>query len=1153
VRKEDALKKFVDLLKNRLFISFLGIVLLCVLIYFAGAELGYRNYRPLATALARWLTIVLVVVTWLALVAWRRRRAFMTNALLWTGLAARSNTASEQASKDDLEKIRAKGEEAFALLRKMRVKRSGGAVYARELPWYIMIGAPGVGKTTALLNAGLNFPLAARLGTAEIKGVAGTRNVDWFITDEAVLIDTAGRFLTQDSSREVDSATWMGFLDLLKRQRPQRPINGVLLSISAADLQQLSSADRRAQAEDTRQRLEELHRAFSLRLPVYVLITKCDLLAGFTQFYADMGKEELAQVWGTTFELSADAHESDVLPLLPAELAALEGRLSERMLSRLREERDTSRRALIQAFPQQFSLLCGSLLEYVQDVFAYPISESTRVRGVYFTSGTQEGTPLDRVMNALAKSMGLNASALPAHAEEGKAFFITRLLREVIYKEEDLAGANLRVQRRHALLQRFAYASAILATASVIGYWALSFIRDRTYLSTAEHATAALEEKVRTLPAQPDLHTLLPVLDAARNMPGGVEQRIKSSSHSWGLGLDQSGKLEKASIDIYHRLLHSAWLRFIAHQMESGLQSEGDDLQLYELLKAYLILTGNAPAGKVDKDFARLYADKQAASVSSDMRPSFISHTIELFTTPARDRSATIDNDLVEKTRAKLIDPQPAVRLYRLTKTHALTRPLLQAEYSPTQEDHLAGQVLARKSGLPINKGIPQFFTLKGHAALKAALADIVKSQVDDAWVLNETTAHSPANMANLQAAVSDLYYSEYIRTWRGLLADYTVAPLGDTRQALQRLGLLAGRDSPLRKLTLVAAEQTTLTKPNGKDAKEALAAITTPVDKEFEPLHRLVSAENGKSQLDALLETLNGAHQAMGTVKEKVARGDQVQPEDVQAFAALRDQAPMQPLPIRSVLEAVAAEAGRVSRVGNYAIFDEDWRSQVWSDCRQKIMGRYPFDPDSSQDVQLSDFSRLFGPGGAIDKFVERLDAYIYRDGRILRARASNQFGLSISPGTLAALQQAEEIREAYFSNGQSPSVSFSLTPVSMDPSIRLFTFDWGDVDNKLTFENGKPRIRQSISWPPEKGREVARIEVAPAGPQGGGSTRPGPWALWKLMGSAQVKRVANRNEYSAAFVFDGRRVQLTIQPDAEKNPFSTTSLKYFRCPEHL
>ncbi len=40
-----------------------------------------------------------------------------------------------------------------------------------------------------------------------------------------------------------------------------------------------------------------------MRVPVYVLFTKADLVAGFVEFFDSLGKEEREQVWGVTLPL----------------------------------------------------------------------------------------------------------------------------------------------------------------------------------------------------------------------------------------------------------------------------------------------------------------------------------------------------------------------------------------------------------------------------------------------------------------------------------------------------------------------------------------------------------------------------------------------------------------------------------------------------------------------------------------------------------------------------------------------------------------------------------------------------------------------------------------------------------------------------------
>ena len=159
----------------------------------------------------------------------------------------------------------------------LKRRKLGGRRFLREMPWYVIIGPPAAGKTTALRQSGLDFPFDL---TDDLHGVGGTRNCDWFFTEDAVLIDTAGRYVLQESQPEVDAAEWLGFLDLLKKHRGRRALNGVIVAIPV-DILAEGDAAIRAHGREIRKRLAELDTRLEIRLPVYLLVTKADLIKGF--------------------------------------------------------------------------------------------------------------------------------------------------------------------------------------------------------------------------------------------------------------------------------------------------------------------------------------------------------------------------------------------------------------------------------------------------------------------------------------------------------------------------------------------------------------------------------------------------------------------------------------------------------------------------------------------------------------------------------------------------------------------------------------------------------------------------------------------------------------------------------------------------------
>ena len=225
--------------KARIVLEILGIILLSVFIWFAGPYFAFADFRPFAPEWARPTAIGLLVVIWAAIKIAKIIKASSASSKLASAVAAQPDPAPSS----DEAQLRERFEEAIAALKESRGRDH--SLYSE--PWYVIIGAPGSGKSTLLQNSGLQFPLAQRFGKDAVRGVGGTRNCDWWFTDDAIFLDTAGRFTTQDSDPGSDARGWREFLALLKKYRSRRPLNGVILTVSVADLLTLTAPGRDAQ------------------------------------------------------------------------------------------------------------------------------------------------------------------------------------------------------------------------------------------------------------------------------------------------------------------------------------------------------------------------------------------------------------------------------------------------------------------------------------------------------------------------------------------------------------------------------------------------------------------------------------------------------------------------------------------------------------------------------------------------------------------------------------------------------------------------------------------------------------------------------------------------------------------------------------------
>ncbi|MBL4827430.1 MAG: type VI secretion system membrane subunit TssM, partial [Spongiibacteraceae bacterium] len=267
---------------NKWTINIIGLIALSILIWLIAAYVRFGHQVEPLSYFYRWLIIAAVWLVWgvwqgATYMAQSKKNTELINDLAQSHSSGHGDDAR---TKEELETIAQRFQDALNTLRKSRFSIGGRSKSLYQLPWYMLIGPPGAGKTTALVNSGLEFPLAKTHGKEALSGVGGTRNCDWWFTNEAVLIDTAGRYTTQDSHRVIDSAAWTAFLSMLKKYRRRRPINGVIISISLQDLMVQTAEHRINHAKTIRTRINELQQEFGIRFPVYLIFTKCDLVAG---------------------------------------------------------------------------------------------------------------------------------------------------------------------------------------------------------------------------------------------------------------------------------------------------------------------------------------------------------------------------------------------------------------------------------------------------------------------------------------------------------------------------------------------------------------------------------------------------------------------------------------------------------------------------------------------------------------------------------------------------------------------------------------------------------------------------------------------------------------------------------------------------------
>ncbi|BCZ84332.1 type VI secretion protein IcmF [Paraburkholderia terrae] len=1163
-------------------LSFLGVLALALIVWIEGPLLAFAGKAPLESAASRWIVIAVLFALWVLYWGVRWLIVRLANVKFTRVVAEEAPQPGRKESEADVAALKQRFDEAMTILRKARVKGRFGSQYVYQLPWYMFVGAPGTGKTTALLHSGLKFPLAERLGKQAVGGVGGTRNCDWWFTDDAVLLDTAGRFTTQDSFAEADQAAWGGFLQLLRKYRPRRPLNGVIVALSVQDLLQLSDTQRAVQAGAVRERLKELYTRLGMRFPVYVVVTKCDLLAGFAEFFDDLGRDEREQVWGVTFPYVAQGGPDEALATFPGEFAALEKQLQARVLHRMQQETDTRRRALVYGFPQQFAGLENMLTGFLQETFSTSrFDEAALLRGVYFTSGTQEGRPIDRVMSAVASALGLQRQVVLPDPASGRAYFITRLMRDVIFQEAGLAGTNPKLERRRTWLQRIALGLIGIAVVLALVLFFVSYQRNRAYIANVEQHVTELQKLAQNTRAGDDPLLLLPLLNAARDLPGGYADRNKSVPWLSRLGLYQGDKLGLEAQASYRRLLKQTLLPLVVHRMEDELRrgdANNPDFQ-YEVLRAYLMLGDSA---HFDADSVRLWADIDwrrgpLSNASDDQRNDIDGHLAALFQPAQFDASLPLDKDLIAQARTTLAKMPLAQRMF-----NRVARDLEQAKLPPFSVAAAAGRnaslVLVRKSGAPLTRGVSGAYTRAGYQKFGQLRDEAVIDVARDNWVLGrEESVLTPNGIDDLKSAMTQLYYDEYIKQWDALLADVAVVPFDGVEKGARVANVLAAPDSPLKAFMLAASQETTLgtVKTGGSLVEQGVGALgnkldavkkrlenalgnqpddaapppaqVNPVDAHFQALHELAGKPGaaGPVPLDTQLAALKDAASYLEASDAARKQGLPAPPGD--ALNKLKLVAQGAPAPLAGIANDIASGGSMLMVGGERARLNALWQANVAQLCRQALDGRYPLVRGSNRDAAPDDFSRILGPGGLIDDFFQKnLATLVDMSGPQWRWRTGAD-SLGIPADVLTQFQRAAQIRDAFFrAGGRDVSVRFTLKVLDIDPAIDHATIDIdgqqlvaAHVDQSMVFQ-----------WPSGKGTGQAHVDFDPSGDS---ARADGPWALLHLMDNARLQPTAQADRFKMTFESDGHPLVLQLDASSVTNPFRRGVFEQFRCPDRL
>jgi type VI secretion system protein ImpL len=1064
-----------------------------------------------------------------------------------------------------------------------------------RLPWRLVIGPEGSGKTSLVLNSGIEPQLLSG-HAGEIGTTPGTRLCNIWLAKNTIFLEIGGRLFDGDLSRWTQLLRVVRGTDsvpfwrrLLGRQQHTTTLRGV---IGCTDLREFTAASADPQrferyCRNWNDRLRAISEVFGLKYPVYQVITKCDGIPFFQEYFHQLPESDTKQVLGSTLsnpvlapgEVFAEVESKR----LTKAFRALYQSLAERRMTQLAYEPKPTLRPDIYEFPRELKRIRGPVVQFLIDAFRPDaLRPAPFLRGYYFTAVREvemAAAPVAQTddwqtiisrgsYSADATQMFKSDVPVPSIAKERSRrvtrrwAFVADLFHRVVLGDVPLQPAAV-VDPRFELYRKKVLAGVLGVCGLAFLAFFVSWTGNRTLLGDVENAL--------TVRARGDV-TIgeLRKLDALRLQV----ERLRNGANWWmHLGLYSGNRILDVARTAYFRRFRQLLLDDLNREMTDQLKTaDGAYDPVYRTLKTHITISSGKCAvepplvSEVLKGVRNDIDSQRGAEWQklSDLQIEFYANELMHGNpAPLPEDAPAVDHGRDYLRKLGGVDRIYNAILSNARKSLAKTKGL--AALAPNYS-----QVLRGPSEPPAAFLIEgwDFIVKESKDQKSALLGDCVLGDAVDA--ANEAEI-DPKKQADLAPEIQRLYIRDYIRNWKEFLNGYSVVPYGSVDDAVKKLETLSSNRSPLLALLALTADQTNFPtdglqkKVQGLLQKvEKAAGLSTEVKavasevsgtpaeitQFFQPVHWVVPpnselwvTEKSAAYIDAL-SRLRGALQKIATSTDpagRAAASQEAEPIKDAAYDAVRQIARgFKPNGLDTVVQRLLREpidqAGRFIQKDLNLITAGDVNGKLSLICKPYggTFDKYPFRRGASQDASLEEFSAWFAPEtGHIWKFqMATLAELIQKEGSQWKAKTAPGQKLQVTAEMLSFLNRAEAIRSAFYAKGgDKPQITYSLRP-KLDPVFSSTSTVEVELDGQI--HQFTSVFQKQFNWPAASGARqgaIARIrtrDVASAFLQ-----HSGPWGVFRMMDDAEPRAYESGGiEWKYSTGGAGQRERDPIQP---------------------
>lgn len=1093
-------------------LGFLAITTLCVLIWFGGLVIQIDDVNLFVDTASKLAVIIFIVLLWLVVTLYQHLRFVKAEKQIIASYY-KSNMNSDVLEQSKFDDFRNEISQILSELKKQRFLNSKHYKPLNSLPWYLVFGSPGNGKTTAILNSGLE-PALLRQFDGKDDNFQQTSNFGCYITEEAVFLEIKRYNKDDNPDSFANNIAWIEILKTLKQHKRGIPINGVIVAVQISILLVEDEIKIIERINTIKKYIKDLYEQLGISFPIYLVFTKCDLIDGFLEYFNYCSVEEKEQAFGITLKVG-EFQSGNIRQVISNYYDRLIKQLVDNVLWLLEKEKDLKKRELICFFPIQLLLIKNKIIDGLEMAFKTgKLYQLVDFRGFYFSSTKQDNELSFNYLNTIIlKQLKLTPSEVQQpHKNRKQVFFLKNIFRKIVLPEAGLVQYNKPTHKFKTKLHSFLY----LLIAVFLGCGIIALAKGYVYneghiLRMQKYVDQYALNKSKLNVSYVSLVEMLPVLDSLKN----AIDVFTYARYKWILSFHfyQTSYIRYITETTLQEKLQTVFMPVLARKIEYLLVANQDKPDyLYEILKAYLVL-GNPSALPTQwlSNFMleQWNNDKKLSESQKKDLNYYLNFALTHHLQPIQ-----LNQELIYKSVTSLQKTPPEQKVYeRILAISA------QAKLRSIDLNYLlssGGILTAARTCI-----IPGIFTKVGfYEFYNKHLLVTANEILNEIAMLTKQVniAISSDSLVQLIKNVNVLYTKNYLETWKETTSTFKITPIQDLSQAIDTINQLKQQNSVLITYLNILKNNTNL----------PIKSSYTDIKQEFSSLNNLSQinpANNNGLNVNLILSTLNNLSAYLTKIKQS---NDVNQSSFLATKAIMLGQAndpignlfataERLPEPVSGWLKVIAASSWHILLQNTKNYINTNWQTQVMP-IYEELSSYYPFNTSANIDANTNDFGELFSPGGILDKFYQNyLRPFINTSQKIWVWHSVYGEPISKDQQKLMVMQDILQVSSRFFFNGsKNLHLDFKIKPISLTPntaSVRL------KIGNQSLLYRHDPQNPVFLKWSPAEENRQITITFRNFSNQEFSLKYEDDWSLFKMIQGSSAVFSSNSNGYNIAF----------------------------------